>query len=512
MTTKLHQPITYRQLAHDELPKFEQLDRTEQIEHVHYVRKGILVLEAEHWDVPDWSPEEKQRRIRGLQDISEKGATFFGAFDGETLVGMSILGHTPVATGIDRLNLDGLWVSHVYRGQGVGRTLFSLAAKEAQARGARSMYVSATPSKNTIRFYRAMGCQMANPIDPELFDHEPEDIHLERILAPVRNLYREDEIQALILLAELSDPVETPNNNHYTFYPQTIEQAQTYFRRFALPLDDAYASLAEKGLTQLQDPWSLTDRGSHVASRVRALRPPIYYFYRDYYAAIENSVAFSEYAKRAFGKDLGQHGFSDLDQLHHMLDLVELTGGSHVLDIGCGNGKIAEYVSLRTGAHVTGIDYVPEAIEQAQRRTQRKHDRLRFEVGDIQTLRLEDKFDLILSIDSIFFGSDLFSTVYRLAGMLAPAGRLAVFFGGDLGPALEANGFTYICHDISRSHYDHMRRKHEVISQMRDAFEREGILFVWKNLITESFDDRTTFDPVQEHMQRYLYIAQKQKA
>ena len=31
--------------------------------------------------------------------------------------------------------------------------------------------------------------------------------------------YREDEIQALIVLDELADPVETPNYNHYAFFP-----------------------------------------------------------------------------------------------------------------------------------------------------------------------------------------------------------------------------------------------------------------------------------------------------
>jgi GNAT superfamily N-acetyltransferase len=178
----LSQTITYRQLTYAELHKAEQLDRSETIEHIHYVRDGQLALEPEHWDVPDWSQEEKQHRIRGFQARYAKGATFFGAFDGETLVGLSILDHTPISTGTDRLNLDGLWVSHNYRAKGIGRTLFSLAAQEAKARGARSMYVSATPSENTIRFYLAMDCQMADPIDPYLFKCEPEDIHLERIL------------------------------------------------------------------------------------------------------------------------------------------------------------------------------------------------------------------------------------------------------------------------------------------------------------------------------------------
>lgn len=171
--------MEYRTLSRLEITKLVQIDRTETIDCIHYLRDGELILEPEHWDVPDWSPEDKQRRIAALQATYDEGATFFGAFDGETLAGMSVLGHNPVETGVQRLNLEGLWVSSPYRGCGVGKALFGLAAEEARKRGAKSMYVSATPSKNTIRFYRSMGCQFADPVDPHLFEKEPEDIHLE---------------------------------------------------------------------------------------------------------------------------------------------------------------------------------------------------------------------------------------------------------------------------------------------------------------------------------------------
>lgn len=171
--------MEYRTLSRLEITKLAQIDRTETIDYVHHLRDGVLTLEPEHWDVPDWSPDEKQRRIAGLQATYDEGATFFGAFDGEALAGISVLGHNPVQTGDRRLNLEGLWVSHPYRGRGVGKTLFGLAAEEARNRGAHSMYVSATPSQNTIRFYTSMGCQLADPVDPHLFTEEPEDIHLE---------------------------------------------------------------------------------------------------------------------------------------------------------------------------------------------------------------------------------------------------------------------------------------------------------------------------------------------
>jgi hypothetical protein len=44
---------------------------------------------------------------------------------------------------------------------------------------ARRLYISATPSENTVNFYLRQGCVLARQIDPELFELEPEDIHLE---------------------------------------------------------------------------------------------------------------------------------------------------------------------------------------------------------------------------------------------------------------------------------------------------------------------------------------------
>lgn len=174
--------MEYRVLSREEIGRLEDLDRTEVVDHIHYMRDGRLVLEPEHWDVPDWSAAEKQRRIAELEEVYDGGATFFGAFDGPVLVGMSVLDHNPLSSGVDRLNLEGLWVSYGYRGRGIGGALFRLATQEARARGAKAMYVSATPSKNTIRFYTSWGCQLAAPVDPRLYECEPEDIHLELIL------------------------------------------------------------------------------------------------------------------------------------------------------------------------------------------------------------------------------------------------------------------------------------------------------------------------------------------
>ncbi len=171
--------INYRTLSREGIGQLAQIDRTESIEGFYRARDGELVLEEAHWEEPDWSAESKAERIAALQEECDRGATFFGALEGSTLVGMAALNHAPLPSGAGRLELSGLWVSHHYRGRGIGSALVQLVKEEARERGAQALYVSATPTENTVRFYRSVGFRLTNEVDPDLYEKEPEDIHME---------------------------------------------------------------------------------------------------------------------------------------------------------------------------------------------------------------------------------------------------------------------------------------------------------------------------------------------
>ena len=100
------------------------------------------------------------------------------------IVALAVLESRPIGTRGDALQLKFLHVSHAHRSQGHGRRLFDLAAREATRRGAKRVYVSATPSQNTIDFYLRRGCTVTAEPDPALLALEPEDIHLECPLPP----------------------------------------------------------------------------------------------------------------------------------------------------------------------------------------------------------------------------------------------------------------------------------------------------------------------------------------
>jgi GNAT superfamily N-acetyltransferase len=113
-----------------------------------------------------------------LLDCFDRGGTFLGVFDGEALIGIGVVESAWVGRAGDQMQLAYLYVSHGYRGRGVGTRLFEAAAAIAREAGASALYVSATPTENTVDFYLHRGCVLAPEPDPRLLAKEPDDIHL----------------------------------------------------------------------------------------------------------------------------------------------------------------------------------------------------------------------------------------------------------------------------------------------------------------------------------------------
>ena len=175
--------MNIRLLQRDEIPLIWQIDRREVIENVYYLREGKLVLEPEHYDMQGWPPGEAEHYTSILQDCYDGGGLFWGAFENDRLVGVSILESKFIGSGRDTLQLKFLHVSRDHRKQGVATKLFHLAVEKAKSLGARKLYISATPSENTVNYYSRLGCVLANEIDPELFALEPEDTHFEYLIS-----------------------------------------------------------------------------------------------------------------------------------------------------------------------------------------------------------------------------------------------------------------------------------------------------------------------------------------
>lgn len=163
-----------RELARDELELCWTIDRREVHHNIYVMRDGQLLLTPYHFDIPGWQDTNSEK----LYACFDRGGTFLGMFDGDRLVGASAVDTVPRGPNGDLLELKRLHVSRDYRGTGVGTRLFEAAKTIVRQRGAPAMYVSATPTENTVNFYLHRGCRLAVPPDQEALAQEPDDIHL----------------------------------------------------------------------------------------------------------------------------------------------------------------------------------------------------------------------------------------------------------------------------------------------------------------------------------------------
>jgi ubiquinone/menaquinone biosynthesis C-methylase UbiE len=66
-----------------------------------------------------------------------------------------------------------------------------------------------------------------------------------------------------------------------------------------------------------------------------------------------------------------------------LCEAVDLRAGDKVLDVATGSGNTA-LSAARRFCEVTGVDYVPELIEQARSRAEAERLAVQFEVGDAE--------------------------------------------------------------------------------------------------------------------------------
>jgi cyclopropane fatty-acyl-phospholipid synthase-like methyltransferase/GNAT superfamily N-acetyltransferase len=235
--------------------------------------------------------------------------------------------------------------------------------------------------------------------------------------------------------------------------------------------------------------------------------PPMWDFYTRFYAAAATSRAYSRFCEGAYGRDFGQHGFADMEQLDALLGVTCLAPGDRVLDLGCGNGGIAEYVSDATGAAVTGLDFIPEAIRQAKERSAGKQPRLAFVTGDLRDLDFPaGSFDALIAIDTLYF-TELDRSIPQMADLLAPGGRMAIFYSHGanpedpietfrrdtlpadrtpLGEALARQALAYRTWDFTAADYRHARLARQVLEELKPAFQDEDLVFLYENRLGEA--------------------------
>lgn len=243
-----------------------------------------------------------------------------------------------------------------------------------------------------------------------------------------------------------------------------------------------------------------------------------YEAYEDFYRMAALSPAFQAYCIEAFGADFSQDGFSDLWQIQQILPHIQRD--VHVLDIGCGNGKMLAYLQQQTGAFIHGFDYSTQAIQTARVLFPERSD---FQVGLIgQQEYPVGSFDVIISMDTLYFAPDMERFVGQVKRWLKPGGVFFVGYQeGDVIPktagwedsrlaaALRSNRWAAQATDITRQTWDLLRKKRQAAMRYREAFRQEKHE-QWYDLLMQQTDCATgDYESFAKAFSRYLVVARK---
>lgn len=107
-----------------------------------------------------------------------------------------------------------------------------------------------------------------------------------------------------------------------------------------------------------------------------------------------------------------------------VIELLEPKAGERILDLGCGNGVLTRELA-DMGCSVVGMDSSPEMVEAA------KALGIDARIADAQTLKMDEKFDAVMSNAAVHWMPDQYAVVRRVWNLLKPGGRFAAECGGE---------------------------------------------------------------------------------
>jgi GNAT superfamily N-acetyltransferase len=176
--------VEFRTLGRTEVSRVEEIDRSERIDVLYDQHGTQLVARRGDWSAAPWNPHghgehSVEAQVHAVEHYIDAGGIALGAFADGRLVGIGVVvPHLrPMTAQLAYLHVSARW-----RATGIGGRLCAELDEIARAGSDSEMVVSATPSENTVRFYLGRGFQpMAEPL-AELFELEPDDVHMHKAL------------------------------------------------------------------------------------------------------------------------------------------------------------------------------------------------------------------------------------------------------------------------------------------------------------------------------------------
>jgi SAM-dependent methyltransferase len=159
------------------------------------------------------------------------------------------------------------------------------------------------------------------------------------------------------------------------------------------------------------------------------------------------------------------------DALEMVIAAVAEARPRRVLDVGCGQGELAQRMATELRADVVGVDQSPRMVELTRERG------VDARLGDVQALDFADEsFDCVVAAWMLFHVPDLDRGLGEIARVLRPGGRLVAATNGPdhLRELHDLVGTQPVHSEFNAENGERALRRHFVSVERRDA---RGYLF-----------------------------------
>lgn len=244
----------------------------------------------------------------------------------------------------------------------------------------------------------------------------------------------------------------------------------------------------------------------------------------EFYKRAASSQAFASFCTDVFGLNTAQDGFTDRHQIDYLLNFVHFNHRDKALQLGCGNGKVAEYISVLTDACVTGIDQSGQAIANAKSLCKGKTN---FIVAGAERADIpHNEYSAIFLIDTELSRTNMRENLERIHDRLMSGGRLGIFYTEhirdpryqkhrlavtetQIAHIIRANGWNSKAVDFCDQHYALLQRKQKACDKYKKELETENNALLYETVAGSLLPAEMTRKEFERRATRSLYCIYK---
>ena len=226
------------------------------------------------------------------------------------------------------------------------------------------------------------------------------------------------------------------------------------------------------------------------------------------------SKAYFDFCEEVYGYRMALFNMMDREQLDFLFQSIAPAPADTILDLGCGNGSILNWLNRQSGCKGIGIDQLDRALFDSSNPA---IDYRKGDMEEIQTYEIHP--DITISIDSLYFckqpdamlrylyknsrkGMYLFYSQYLFKKGTEPR-ELLQSDGTWLARTLKRNRIPYTTIDFSENERKLYDRTLDALRAYRHAFEQEGNLDLLEQKIQEDLLGKQLYE--EGRASRYLY-------